>query len=69
MDRLATFEEQKKIEMETQRKLTDQRLANLKKQDESSSLAKKLSKRARKKLDKQLADKNLSEVEKKILKD
>ena len=36
MDRLATFEEQKKIEMETQRKLTDQRLANLKKQDESS---------------------------------
>ena len=51
--------------MEAQRQTNDKLLA------ESSSLPKKvkLSKRAQKKLDKQMADKNISDLEKQIIKD
>jgi len=53
--------------METQRLETDLKLAASKKLANETTVAKKLSKRAKKKLDKQLADKSLSEIEKKLI--
>lgn len=53
------------MDMETRRQMTDRKLAES--TADSAHSKKRLSKRAKKKLDKQLADKNISDIEKKII--
>jgi len=69
MEKINHLEEKKRIDMETQRQASDKKLADSKvaAANAPASLTKRLSKRAKKKLDKQLSDKNVSEIEKKLL--
>ena len=63
VEKITEFEERKRIEMEERRRKNEKVLAEAQGQTQK----KKISKRAQKKLDKQLADKNISQIEKQII--